>query len=91
VTPLYALPSLMNWLSLRSIQGDDLKAATTRLNQALPSLFTAEAPRKITDEERSFEAAKTLRDAKFRARHEGQRKLRAAKVSSSGGISNHRF
>jgi len=59
--------------------GDDLKAATTRLNQALPSLFTAEAPRKITDEERSFEAAKTLRDAKFRARHEGQRKLRAAK------------
>jgi len=59
--------------------GDDLEAPTTRINLALPPLLAAEAPRKITEEERSFEAAKTLRDAKFRARHEGQRKLRAAK------------
>lgn len=67
-------------LSLKFAQGDDLKAPTTRINMALPSPFTTEAPRKITEEERSFDAAKTLRDAKFRARHEGQRKLRAAKV-----------
>lgn len=59
--------------------GDDLKAPTTRINLALPVLLAAEAPRKITEEERAFEAAKTLRDAKFRARHEGTRKLRAAK------------
>ncbi|KAF9787261.1 60S ribosomal protein L13 [Thelephora terrestris] len=59
--------------------GDDLKAPTTRINLALPPLAAAEAPRKITEEERNFEAARTLRDAKFRARHEGQRKLRATK------------
>jgi large subunit ribosomal protein L13e len=66
--------------SLNSAKGDDLKAPTTRINLALPPLSAPEAPRKITEEERNFEAAKTLRDAKFRARHEGQRKLRAAKV-----------
>ena len=70
----------MKLLSLKSAQGDDLKAPTTRINMGLPPSFATEAPRKITEEERSFEAAKTLRDAKFRARHEGQRKLRAAKV-----------
>ena len=61
------------------MQGDDLNAATTRINLALPPSSTAKAPRKITEEERGHEAAKTLRDAKFRARHEGQRGLRAAK------------
>ena len=66
---------------LKSTQGDDLNAPTTRINLGLPPAFAAEAPRKITEEERGFEAAKTLRDAKFRARHEGQRKLRAAKVT----------
>jgi len=59
--------------------GDDLNAPTTRINLALPSPSIPEAPRKITEEERNFEAAKTLHDAKFRARHEGQRKIRAAK------------
>jgi len=59
--------------------GDDLNAPTTRINLALPPSSAPEAPRKITAEERSLEAAKTLRDAKFRARHEGQRKIRAAK------------
>jgi len=59
--------------------GDDLNALTTRINLALPPSATPEEPRKITEEERGFEAAKTLRDAKFRARHEGQRKIRAAK------------
>ena len=68
---------------LKPAQGDDLKAPTTRINLALPPSFIPEAPRKITEEERGFEAAKTLRDAKFRARHEGQRKLRAAKVINS--------
>jgi len=67
-------------LLLKSAQGDDLEAPTTRTNLALPPAFAAEAPRKITEEERSFDAAKALRDAKFRARHEGQRRLRAAKV-----------
>jgi len=59
--------------------GDDLNVPTTRINLGLPPPFTPEAPRKITEEERNFNAATTLRDAKFRARHEGQRKLRAAK------------
>ena len=70
----------MDLLLLKAAQGDDLKAPTTRINLGLPPSFTVEAPRKITEEERNFDAAKTLRDAKFRARHEGQRKLRAAKV-----------
>ena len=74
---------MMSLLLLKSAQDDDLNAPTTRINLALPPPFAAEAPRKITEEERSFEAAKTLRDAKFRARHEGQRKLRAAKVIST--------
>jgi len=59
--------------------GDDLKAPTTRINLAHPPSAIPEGPRKITEEERNFEAAKALRDAKFRARHEGQRKIRAAK------------
>jgi len=80
VTPLYALRLLLCLLSLKYAQGEDLNVATTRINLALPPPSTAEAPRKITEEERGFEAAKALRDAKFRARHEGQRRLRAAKV-----------
>ena len=85
MTPPYALRSFFLSLSLKSVQGDDLKAPTTRINLALPPPSTAEVPRKITEEERGFEAAKTLRDAKFRARHEGQRRLRAAKVIPSDG------
>ena len=77
VRPLSFFVSL---LLLKSAKGDDLNAPTTRINLGLPSPFVPEAPRKITEEEHNFEAAKTLRDAKFRARHEGQRKLRAAKV-----------
>ncbi|KAK0464889.1 60S ribosomal protein L13 [Desarmillaria tabescens] len=45
----------------------------------LPESYAAEAPRKITEEERSFEAYKTLRIARANARHEGARKARAAK------------
>ncbi|PPQ62831.1 hypothetical protein CVT24_000525 [Panaeolus cyanescens] len=58
---------------------EDLKAATTRAAIALPSTYVAEAPRKITDEERKFEAFKTLRVARANARYEGVRKARAAK------------
>ncbi|KAH7929315.1 ribosomal protein L13e [Leucogyrophana mollusca] len=62
--------------------GDDLKAETTRAVPALPDPYVHEAPRKITDEERSFEAYKTLRTARADARYAGARKVRAAKVRS---------
>ncbi|KAK7059028.1 60S ribosomal protein L13 [Paramarasmius palmivorus] len=58
---------------------DDLKAATTRQTIPLPEAYPAESPRKITDEERNFEAYKTLRHARADARYEGARKARAAK------------
>ncbi|EAU93165.1 ribosomal protein large subunit 13 [Coprinopsis cinerea okayama7 len=59
--------------------GDDLKAATTRAPLPLPTGVAPEAPRKITDEERAFKAYRTLRDAQAWQRHEGARKVRAAK------------
>lgn len=60
---------------------DDLKeASTTRAPLALPEAYLAEAPRKITDEERQFEAYRTLRTERANARYEGVRKARAAKV-----------
>lgn len=66
---------------MNSEQGDALTAPTTRAPLALPETYLAEAPRKITDEERSFEAYKTLRTARANARFEGVRKARAAKAS----------
>lgn len=65
------------------MQGDDLTAATTRAVIPLPPAFSPEAPRKITEEERGFQAFKTLRQARGIARNEGQRKLKAAKVRST--------
>ncbi|TFK30330.1 ribosomal protein large subunit 13 [Coprinopsis marcescibilis] len=59
--------------------GDDLKAATTRAALPLPSGAAAEPPRKITQADRDFNAFRTLRDARAWQRHEGVRKLRAAK------------
>jgi len=59
--------------------GDDLKARFTQSTLALPNPYRAEPPRKITTEEQEFNAHKTLHDARFRARHEGTRKLRAAR------------
>jgi len=59
--------------------GDALTAETTRLNLALPDPYPAETPRAITEEEKSFEAYKTLRNERANARFEGKRKLRAAK------------
>ncbi|KAG5642456.1 hypothetical protein DXG03_002766 [Asterophora parasitica] len=64
-------------------QGDssaeDLKAETTRAAIPLPAAAVAEAPRKITAEEREFQAFRTLRVARANARHEGARKVRAQK------------
>ncbi|KAH8120188.1 60S ribosomal protein L13 [Phellopilus nigrolimitatus] len=59
--------------------GDDLTSATTRSSLPLPAGTVHEAPRKITAEERDFEAYHTLRESRAEARYEGKRKLRAAK------------
>lgn len=64
-------------------QAEDLKAETTRAAIPLPTIATAEAPRKITSEEREFKAFRALRVARANQRHEGARKARAAKVSSN--------
>jgi len=58
---------------------EELSASTTRLTLPLPESYPAEAPRKITSEEREFNAYRTLRTARANARHEGARKVRAAK------------
>ncbi|KAF5385177.1 hypothetical protein D9615_001464 [Tricholomella constricta] len=58
---------------------EDLMAATTRAPISLPAVAAAEAPRKITAEEREFQAYRTLRVARSDARHEGARKVRAQK------------
>ncbi|CAL1695627.1 unnamed protein product [Somion occarium] len=60
--------------------GDELKAETTRLNLPIPDPYVAEAPRQITDEEREFQAYRTLRNERAIARHEGARKVREAKA-----------
>ncbi|GLB36086.1 putative ribosomal protein L13 [Lyophyllum shimeji] len=64
-------------------QGDssaeELKAPITRQPLPLPSVDVPEPPRKITPEERDFQAYRTLRIARANARHEGARKARAAK------------
>ncbi|PIL31857.1 hypothetical protein GSI_06561 [Ganoderma sinense ZZ0214-1] len=59
--------------------GVDLTAATTRAPIPLPASFVPEAPRKITAEEREFEAYRTLRNERAAARNEGKRKIREAK------------
>ncbi len=68
---------MLNWK-----QPEELKAATTRSTLPLPEAYPAEVPRKITDEERAFDAYKTLRTTRAHQRHEGARKIRAAKVSA---------
>ncbi len=64
-----------------TVQGDDLTAATTRATIPLPPSALPEAPRKITEEEREFQAYRTLRNERATARNEGKRKVREAKVS----------
>ncbi|VDB86534.1 unnamed protein product [Peniophora sp. CBMAI 1063] len=58
---------------------EDLKAETTRQPLALPPAFVAEEPRKITEEEKGFEAYKTLRTSRADQRYEGARKKRQQK------------
>ncbi|KAI0001948.1 ribosomal protein L13e [Russula vinacea] len=58
---------------------DDLKAPTTRQTLPLPPPSVPEQPRKITQEEREFNAYKTLRNNRAETRFEGVRKIRAAK------------
>ncbi|KAG1864273.1 60S ribosomal protein L13 [Suillus subalutaceus] len=60
-------------------KGADLEAETTHTHLPLPAPYAHEAPRKITDNERSFEAFKTLRVVRADARYAGVRKIRAAK------------
>ncbi|KAG8806481.1 60S ribosomal protein L13 [Serendipita sp. 399] len=59
--------------------GDDLTAETTRTQILLPDPYVHEQPRKITDDERNFQAYRALRDGRAQARHEGKRKARQAK------------
>jgi len=59
--------------------GGDLTANTTRTQVALSNPYVHEEPRKITDEEREFQAYRALRDGRAQARHEGKRKIRAQK------------
>ncbi|KAI0932085.1 hypothetical protein AcW1_000694 [Taiwanofungus camphoratus] len=59
--------------------GDELTAPTTRTNLTLPDPYEYEAPRTITEEEKEFQAYRTLRNERAIARHEGKRKQREAK------------
>ncbi|KZT06017.1 60S ribosomal protein L13 [Laetiporus sulphureus 93-53] len=59
--------------------GEELSAPTTRGHLPLPDPFVLEAPRKITEEEREFQAYRTLRNERAFARYEGRRKVREAK------------
>ncbi|CDO71651.1 hypothetical protein BN946_scf184911.g122 [Trametes cinnabarina] len=59
--------------------GEELSAPITRATLPIPSPFVREEPRKITDEEREFNAYRTLRDQRAIQRHEGARKVREAK------------
>ncbi|EJF66788.1 60S ribosomal protein L13 [Dichomitus squalens] len=59
--------------------GEDLTAPISRTSIPLPPPFVPEAPRKITEEEREFQAYRTLRNERAAARNEGKRKIREAK------------
>jgi large subunit ribosomal protein L13e len=57
-------------------QGDNLTAHITRELPALPSAYTAEAPRAIEDSEKEFSAFTTLRQARADKRNLGQKQKR---------------
>lgn len=61
------------------IQEEDLKAETTRTVVPIVNPYVHEKPRKITDEEREFQAFRTLRNQRAAQRYEGARKARASK------------
>jgi hypothetical protein len=65
-----------------SVQAEELKADTTRVQLALPNVYEAEAPRAITEEEKNFDAFLTLRRVRADKRNAGQRKKRADAVST---------
>jgi hypothetical protein len=65
-----------------TVQGDDLTAHITRDLPALPTSYVAEKPRAIAEEEKEFEAFKTLRVARADQRNEGARKKRAEAKAS---------
>lgn len=68
-------------------QGDDLTAHITREALPLPSGYTAESPRAITEEEKSFNAFTTLRKARSDQRRAGSRKKRAdAKAAEEAAL-----
>jgi large subunit ribosomal protein L13e len=58
---------------------EDLTATTTRQTLPLPPACVPEQPRKISQEERAFNAYKTLRNNRAESRFDGVRKIRAAK------------
>lgn len=60
----------------------DLKAETTRAAIPLPVVYTREAPRAITAEEKEFEAYRALRVARAEKRNAGQVKKRAEKKAA---------
>ncbi|KLO17054.1 ribosomal protein L13e [Schizopora paradoxa] len=62
---------------------EDLKAETTRASVPLPNPYSHEAPRKITQDEKDFEAYKTLRVERANTRYEGARKDRAKKKAEA--------
>lgn len=61
---------------LTRTQGEDLTAHITRDPLPLPAAYEAEAPRKISDEEKEFNAFRTLRVARSDARNAGKREAR---------------
>lgn len=67
-------------------QAEELKATTTRAAISLPEAYPAEAPRKITSEEKEFKAFRTLRVARANQRHDGARKARVAKVRNRSAL-----
>ncbi len=74
------------FLSKRIPQAEELTATTTRAAISLPEAYPAEAPRKITAEEKEFKAFRTLRVARANQRHDGARKARVAKVRNRSAL-----
>lgn len=58
---------------------ENLDANTTRATFPIPEGVPQESPRKITTAEREFKAYQTLRRERANKRHDGARKVRAAK------------
>jgi Ribosomal protein L13e len=68
--------------------GDDLKAKTTHVTLPLPTAFEHEAPCKITEEERDFQAYRTLHNAHADVRYAGAKTARKQKVRYILNVTN---